>query len=326
MALTSRLSLTGPDVSEPEDFLSSSLGIIFRRFSPTAFLLFSHLCTKSYSPANDVTNLHGNADHGLLYTSPHLPKPLEFSLAQVSDEADRKLFSHYLWNSSLLLAELIESSTLGLNPAERHDFSVSALSTIELGAGTALPSVMGGLLGAKRVVVTDYPSPPVIVTLRENVNSLIKSENSPSERFAVEEVKVGGHCWGEFDNELAKGFKNQFDRVYAADCLWMPWQHDNLRRSVAWFLKESEEARAWIVGAFHTGREKVALFFDEEKLMEVGLEVETIWERDCDGVDREWDADREVEDISARKRWLVVGVLKRLRDEKEVRESKDKAR
>lgn len=184
---------------------------------------------------------------------------------------------------------------------------------------------MGGLLGAKRVVVTDYPSPPVIETLRENVASLIKSENSPPERFAVEEVKVEGHGWGEFDNELAKSFKNQFDRVYAADCLWMPWQHDNLRRSVAWFMKEGEEARAWVVAGFHTGREKMALFFDEKKLIEVGLEVETIWERDCNGVDREWATNRGIEDISVRKRWLVVGVLRRVRDE-EGKEGKDKAR
>ncbi|KAK3997639.1 hypothetical protein QBC44DRAFT_346871 [Cladorrhinum sp. PSN332] len=295
MALIARLTLTGPDTSDPEDFLSSSLGVIF---------------------PDDVTNQHGDADHGLLYTSPHLPRPLQISLAQVSAEKDRHLFSHYLWNSSLLLAELIESGTLRLSTTEtdkERSFDVSGLSTIELGAGTALPSVMGGLLGAKRVVVTDYPAPPVIKTLRENVTSLIKVENAPAGKFDVKEVKVDGHGWGDFDTELAMEYKHQFDRVYVADCLWMPWQHENLRRSIEWFMGEGEDARAWVVAGFHTGREKMAPFFDADKLRTIGLEVEKIWERDCDGVDREWVTDRGVEDSSVRKRWLVVGVLRRIR-------------
>ncbi|KAK4227060.1 hypothetical protein QBC38DRAFT_478565 [Podospora fimiseda] len=295
MALTSRLTLTGPDTSDPEDFLSSSLGIIF---------------------PDDITNQHGDADHGLLYTSPHLPNPLQFNLAKVSAEKDRHLFSHYLWNSSLLLAELIEASTLNLNPpSEKSSFDVTGLATIELGAGTALPSVMGGLLGAEKVVVTDYPTTPVIKTLRENVNSLIQEKNSVSGRYGIKEIKVDGHAWGEFDTELAKEFGKKFDRVYVADCLWMPWQHENLRRSIEWFMKEGDESRAWVVAGFHTGREKMAPFFDEERLRDVGLEVERIWERDCDGIDREWVVDRGVEDISVRKRWLVVGVLRRVRKE-----------
>src|SRR4051794_34470546 len=57
---------------------------------------------------------HGDADHGLEYKSPHLPKPLQIDLADPVVDEDRKLFSHYLWNSSLLLAELVESGTLGL--------------------------------------------------------------------------------------------------------------------------------------------------------------------------------------------------------------------
>jgi hypothetical protein len=93
MALTHRLTLTGPPATDPEDFLGSSLGVIY---------------------PDDVAIQHGDADHGLLYTSPHLPRPIPLALAEVEDEADRRLWSHLLWNSSLLLAELIEAGTLGL--------------------------------------------------------------------------------------------------------------------------------------------------------------------------------------------------------------------
>ncbi|KAG7289458.1 hypothetical protein NEMBOFW57_005829 [Staphylotrichum longicolle] len=274
MALTARLALTGPDASDPEDLFSSALGTIF---------------------PDDVANQHGDSDHGLLYTSPHLPHPIALALAQVEAETDRYLFSHYLWNSSLLLAELIEAGTLGLEiPREEGiappvaTFDVSGLKTIELGAGTALPSIMAGLLGARRVVATDYPAPPVLKTLEENVKAGVQAKNAPRGRFAVEEVLVAGHGWGDLEGPLARENERAFDRVLAADCLWMPWQHENLRRSIAWFWGGGGGARAWVIGAFHTGRDKMAPFFDGEKLAEVDLEVEHLWERDCDGQDRAW--------------------------------------
>jgi predicted nicotinamide N-methyase len=184
---------------------------------------------------------------------------------------------------------------------------------IELGAGTALPSIMAGLLGARRLVVTDYPAPAVLKTLRQNVMGAVKAKLAPEGRFAVEEVLVAGHEWGKLDTELARENRCAFDRVVAADCLWMPWQHDNLRRSIAWFLGEGEDARAWVLAGFHTGRDKAGAFFKKETLAEVGLEVEHLWERDCEGEDRELSLDRGVDDLSERKRWLAVGVLKRIR-------------
>ncbi|KAK3308225.1 uncharacterized protein B0T15DRAFT_508717 [Chaetomium strumarium] len=299
MALTTRISLTGPEATDPEDYFGASLGVIF---------------------PDDVANQHGDAKHGLLYTSPHLPHPLPLALADVQAETDRTLFSHYLWNSSLLLAELIEAGTLGVDlsldssiaPAVGR-FNVAGLKTIELGAGTALPSIMAGLLGAKRVVVTDYPAPAVLKTLRENVAATVQARFAPAGRLAVEEVLVEGHGWGELAMPFARGNRHAFDRVLAADCLWMPWQHDNLRRSIAWFLGEDQGARAWVVAGFHTGRAKVRGFFEEEALAAVGLEVEHLWERDCDGKDRQWVWDSGVEDVGSRKRWQVVGVLRRIR-------------
>ena len=321
MSLTARLTLTGPDSAEdPEDYLAASLGVIF---------------------PDDVTNQHGDSEHGLLYTSPHLPKPIPISLADPVKGEDRELFSHYLWNSSLLLAELIEAGTLGLSssspPAGGGDggdgggeqlapppatFDVRGLETVELGAGTALPSLMGALLGARRVVVTDYPAEPVLKTLRENVGRVTgqaAAEYSPLGAAAREvEVRVEGHGWGELAGggeaaSFAADSRARFDRVMAADCLWMPWQHENLRRSIGWFLKEDAEARAWVVAGFHTGREKMRGFFEAEGLRKEGLEVERIWERDCDGRDRSWAWDRGVEDVSGRKRWLAIAVLRRVR-------------
>ncbi|KAI1496742.1 hypothetical protein F5X99DRAFT_413773 [Biscogniauxia marginata] len=348
MALTSRIALRGPgtDDDEPEDFLNSSLGVIF---------------------PDDVTNQHGDANHSLVYTSPHLRGPLHIALAEPEGESDRRLFSHYLWNSSLLLAEFVEAGTLGLpldgggggngggsskgvggngadaNPWDVSTFTIRSKSCLELGAGTALPSIMAALLGARSVVVTDYPSPAVLDTLRRNVAANGRPELSPLSlpEVRVCPVTIEGHAWGDLDSGFASRYRGGFDRVFVCDCLWMPWQHSNLHRSIAWFLRddkhegeageagevEGEEektenenennksaadvARAWVIAGFHTGRAKLRGFFDDGALRDVGLAVERIWERDCDGVERAWVEDRGAEDPNERKRWLVVAVLKR---------------
>lgn len=306
MALTSRISLKGSEPAGPEDYLSTSLGVIF---------------------PDDVTNQHGDAEHSLIYASPHLPKPLYLELAEPTEETDRRLFSHFLWNSSLLLAELIERDTLGVADSDRDEanvttpasegvsFDVRGKSIMELGAGTALPSMMGGLLGAERVVVTDYPASAVIKTLKENIARNIKPELSPPGCKTTEEASiiVEGHSWGELTEvePLCPDNQHAFDRIIVADCLWMPWQHANLHRSISYFLKKSKEARCWVVAGFHTGREKMRGFFEKDALAEKGLAVERIWERDCDGVERAWSWDRD-DDVTIRKRWLTVCELKRV--------------
>jgi len=55
-------------------------------------------------------------------------------------------------------------------------------------------------------------------------------------------------------------------------------------------------------------------FFDEVALTAVGLEMEKIWERDCNGQEQTWEADRAEEDMGIRKRYLVVATLGRCRE------------
>ncbi|KAI5458408.1 hypothetical protein BGZ63DRAFT_362432 [Mariannaea sp. PMI_226] len=296
MALTWRISLRDDSPAGPEDFFGTSLGVIF---------------------PDDITNQHGDAESSLVYTSPHLPKPLLIDLADPKEEGDRELFSHNLWNASLLLAEFVEADSLGVpldRPREQQEalsFDVKGLDTLELGAGTALPSIMSGLFGARRVVVTDYPAEPVLKALRTNVERGIKQDNSPKGSTATlsSSILVEGHAWGELADSFSVGNQHSFDRIILADCLWMPWQHVNLHLSIAHFLRKTPQARCWVVAGFHTGREKMKGFYEAEALRKVGLSVEYIWERDCNGEERAWETDRE-DDITIRKRWLVVASLK----------------
>ena len=52
-------------------------------------------------------------------------------------------------------------------------------------------------------------------------------------------------------------------------------------------------------------------FYAAAALEAADLEIERIWERNADGKEREWAEDRGREDITERKRWLVIGILKR---------------
>lgn len=274
-------------------------------------------------------------------------------MADPEGDEDRELFSHYLWNASLLLAEFVEAGTLEGQVGRSNrsssapsssipqptlasplgppltDFDITNLATIELGAGTALPSLLAALLGARRVVLTDYPAPAVISNLRANAERNIKTEFSPLGSVAGD-VLVEGHAWGELSPLesasttmttttttpplINEANHHAFDRVFVCDCLWMPWQHANLLASIEWFLKskkDAPDARCWCVAGFHSGRWAMREFFREGRLKAVGLEVERIWERDCDGVEREWVWDRGIEDPGERKRWLTFAVLRR---------------
>ncbi|KAG9250395.1 uncharacterized protein F5Z01DRAFT_373493 [Emericellopsis atlantica] len=302
MSLTARISFKQADSSlSPEDILAHSLGVIF---------------------TDDVTCQH-SSEGNLLYTSPHLPHDLEFSFTEPDKWEERKLFSHYLWNASLLLAELMEEveeeedDDKGSSESRRQRrWDVQGKTVAEVGAGTGLPSIMAGLLGAQTLLVTDYPSPGVIQTLKENVARNLKPENAPSPRKEdgegavakiTRDVQVLGHEWGQLD-EL-EAHKGLYHRVLVCDCLWMPWQHVSLMQSIAHLLA-ADGGEAWVVGGFHTGRAQMKGFFDAETLKEEGLVVERIWERDCDGVERSWDPEREEEEQHVRKRWLVVAVIK----------------
>lgn len=77
------------------------------------------------------------------------------------------------------------------------------------------------------------------------------------------------------------------------------------------FLSFNATARVWVVAGFHTGRAAVASFF--EVAGEEGLEIDEIWERDNNGGEREWvkERDSKVEDVTERKKWLVVAILRR---------------
>ncbi|KAF2850205.1 hypothetical protein T440DRAFT_397583 [Plenodomus tracheiphilus IPT5] len=260
---------------EPEDIFSSSLG------------LFSDL-QNQHGENPDTVILYNNARHG----------QLEFRTADVNGEEQRRKFAHYLWNAGVLMGELV-----GGRAAPR--WSVQGERVLELGAGVGLGGIVSALAGAKEVAITDYPAPPIIRTLTNNVMKNIPTPLQPR-------VTVQGHLWGSTDTPFETSSAHRYTRILAADCLWMPWEHANLARSMLHFLAETPDARILCIAGFHTGRAKVAPFF-EEAVPQQGLAVEEIFEMDADGARRPWMAERDggLENVGERKKWLILARIQR---------------
>lgn len=156
-------------------------------------------------------------------------------------------------------------------------------------------------VGASEVVLSDYPNTAVLATLNANVES-----NIPDDLRG--RVSIRGHEWGQFDDAFSAAHASYFTRILSADCLWMVGEHHSLVQSMLHFLAYGEHAQVWVTAGFHTGRPTIAHFFSAAAT--AGLEVETMWERDVHGNVRPWSETRE-EDITARKKWLVVAILHR---------------
>ena len=94
--------------------------------------------------------------------------------------------------------------------------------------------------------------------------------------------------------------------------MWMPWEHENLAKSMSHFLSEAPHARILCIAGFHTGRARVVPFF-EEVIPQQGLEVEKIYEMDADGKRRPWAKERDggTENIGERKKWLFLAQIRR---------------
>lgn len=160
------------------------------------------------------------------------------------------------------------------------------------------------LSGASAVFASDYPSPAIIDTLWDNLQS-----NIPINLHS--KLTVIGHEWGTTTDKLTQGHAYSFTRIIACDTLWLDGEHEALAKSMRHFLSPDPAARCWVVAGWHTGKRKVADFFETAR-RRAKLVPEWIAEVDTDFQVRQWKplGEGEVEVEGERNRWMVVAVLK----------------
>ncbi|KAF8507305.1 putative methyltransferase-domain-containing protein [Hysterangium stoloniferum] len=230
----------------------------------------------------------------------HKPSGLTF-VAPNTSPSNWELHASSIWIASLFLANHIRDvASLLFSPQQ------STSSVLELGAASGMPGILLAKLSYPNITVTlsDYPDDAILACLKEN----IKRNNIPDAS-----TRVIGHTWGLDTTQLGL-----FDLVMAADTLWNPDQHFPFCQTLSRVLRRTSKARIFLVAGLHTGRWTIHRFL--EILPQFHFEIDLMVERkvdstfDSDAVDgrpmaRDWMLEREGEEESDRRKWIVWMVL-----------------
>lgn len=184
--------------------------------------------------------------------------------------------AHHLWNGARVISDLFEA-----DPA-----TVAGRTVLELGAGAGLPSIVAALLGARTVVVTDFPDADLVENMWKNVFEAGLTSLEDGGNIVAE-----GFVWGGDPVPLlarlpadAAGEKTAagFDVLVLADLLFRHSEHGKLVDTIEATLRRSRDSKAFVVFTSYRPwlRHKDLAFFDVAR--ERGFEVEKILERKMD--------------------------------------------
>lgn len=178
---------------------------------------------------------------------------------------------HHLWNGSQVLSTYLQQHA----PKLAH-----GKTTLELGAGAGLPSLVAAILGARKVVVTDYPDAELIDNLARNIATCALLPQ-PAATIVAE-----GYLWGASTKSVLAHLPSPhqgFDIVLLADLLFNHSCHDALASTIVHTLARTPDARALVF--FTPYRpwllEKDMAFFDlcRGKGLEVDQVAEEVMEK-----------------------------------------------
>lgn len=187
------------------------------------------------------------------------------------------LWGHHLWNAGRLIATYLEK-----NPS-----LVAHRTVLELGAGAGLPSLVCGVLGAEKVVVTDYPDPDLVENLWKNIEGCaVSGDADKEEKKGI--VVAEGYCWGADPARLLAHLPSSdvpgFDVLILADLLFNHSEHGKLVATIQATLAKKDDAAALVF--FTPYRpwlyEKDMAFFD--LVREKGFTVEKVLEEKMEKV------------------------------------------
>ncbi|KAK4119538.1 hypothetical protein N657DRAFT_650034 [Parathielavia appendiculata] len=192
------------------------------------------------------------------------------------------LEAHHLWNGARVVASHFE--------AQPH--LVQHRTVLELGAGAGLPSIVAATLGARKVVVTDYPDNDLVENMWRNVRGCelipgVKDEGKENDHEEGLNIVVDGFVWGADPGRLlgylpAEERGRGFDVLVLADLLFRHSEHGNMLRTIEQTLKKSRASKAFVVFTSYRPwlQHKDLAFFDLAR--ERGFVVEKVLEKKMD--------------------------------------------
>ncbi|KAH7020963.1 uncharacterized protein B0I36DRAFT_27409 [Microdochium trichocladiopsis] len=163
------------------------------------------------------------------------------------------LDAHHVWNGSRVISDYFET----------HLDEIQGRTVLELGAGAGLASISAAILGAAKVVVTDFPDADLIVNLKKNIlgcefipgitptsfNDDGGDDNGTSSAGRV--IDVDGFVWGANPDHLLKrlqpGHGDKFDVLILADLLFRHSEHGKLVKTVEETMSTKPGSTAYVV-------------------------------------------------------------------------------
>ena len=220
------------------------------------------------------------------------------------------LEAHHLWNGSRVVADFFES----------HLEEVQGRTFLELGAGAGLPSIVAGLLGARKVVVTDFPDADLVATMWRNVREAgLAADSADASALTPDGVdgrhegvdtrekgdgRIDGNCdddddgivipqgyvWGGDPAPLLAMLPADvsgqrpagFDTLILADLVFRHSEHGRLVDSIESTMRRRRGSKAFVFFTSYRPwlQQKDLAFFDVAR--ERGFEVEKVLERKMD--------------------------------------------
>jgi EEF1A N-terminal glycine/lysine methyltransferase len=175
---------------------------------------------------------------------------------------------HYLWNGARYISHWFEDNVEVIKDK----------TVFELGAGGGLPGIVAAILGARKVVCTDYPDEELLVMIRKNAAESAELIPDPKDRFVAE-----GYEWGVDPApvlaHLGEGAREEgFDVLILADLLFKHPQHANMIKTIEITLSRKRDSRALVFfTSYRPWLQQADLaFFDRAR--EHGFSVEKIFE------------------------------------------------
>lgn len=153
------------------------------------------------------------------------------------------LWGHLLWNAGIYTAKHLDDNVE----------LVKDKTVLELGAAAGLPSLVSSLIGAKKVVCTDYPDADLLQNIQYNVDHVVfggeeVSETSGSKRNIV----VEGYIWGNDYLPLQEhigGQSKSFDLIILSDLVFNHTEHVKLLQTTKDLL--ARDGKALVVFSPH---------------------------------------------------------------------------
>lgn len=136
-----------------------------------------------------------------------------YSTIQLTLVGSHPLWAHHLWNASPTLSNYL---------CQYKPQLCLKKCVLELGAAAGLPSIVAHILGASKVVSTDYPDAPLTDNLQRNIKANI--DEKYKSKCAVE-----GFIWGADSSKLKAHLKSSskeyFDLLLLSDLIFNHQAH-----------------------------------------------------------------------------------------------------